>query len=279
MSNRMLSFSANWLRSSMTKFPMEGSGIVGNALPRFGWRSSPPHAISKNKKHAWGGLNLAITLAIAKAKAAALMTCSGEGPPGLAPLSQPSAIDRVTALLSQPTLPAQVRLNSGLVPPAQVRLSQPFFPGLRPPGVIGGANPGLFPAMGPAPLQAGLASLPARPPWGTITGPKAAPFLVRPPVKMIPPGGLQPMSPGFVGGCAGSGIVSKSISGVPFGATAKPGLGMTHAPVGLGLGVLAGRPPVPSRTTTATNATGFGSFDAMNEVSPALAALMQGGLV
>lgn len=224
----------------------------------------------------------AITLAIAKAKAAALMTCSSDSGGGGGGESGPSALDNAKALLSStanfpqavlpksslPGLQPMMGLGGGLSVPRPAGLQQP----LRPPclsGLGGGFVPGVVPPL-------------SRPCGGMMgCGPMSVPGKASLPtprmVGGLAQGGVRPM--GALSGCGfPPGLVppvtSKASLGSMMGPQGSFNLGATAklgsiGPPGLGFGGLVGNSfsaPGPS----------LAGFEGMKEVSPALAALMQG---
>lgn len=214
----------------------------------------------------------AITLAIAKAKAAALKTCTSD----TGGANGPSAIDNAKALLQQSSAAVaafphvKTTLPNGLPKPAAP------IPPLRP-GLVGQSdNPS---APRPALLQQVLNTLQSR---GALA---PAPAALPAPGALLPP---APALPALVPLSAGKGIGTASVvrpparfpvgtpkllplltPSVPQSTTSKA------APAGL-----AAAGATAKQTTPAPLAlpSGLGPLAAMKEVSPALAALMQGGL-
>jgi len=199
-----------------------------------------------------------VTLALAKARAAALMTCQ-DAPPAAPPPPDPmAAIANAKAMLQQSMQPQ--RLPAEPLPGTLLLGKAPAMQSIG--GALGGG-------LGKGPGFSSLSGFGGgRPPWG------AAVSGMRPPMRgmgagggmgphgMMPPVGLgNGMNP-----LAGKGMPkigaeqfqgSLSSKGRP--SAPPPGLDVPKAPA---------LPPA-----------NLGNLAAMKEVSPALAALMQGGLV
>lgn len=170
----------------------------------------------------------AITLAIAKAKAAALKTCTGESGPSRGPSA--GAIESAKQLLQQSSAAVAA------------------FPQIKPPTMPKGAPV--------PPLRPGLLCGQTEMSPGAFAGKAMGfPSVVRPPMR------------------AQGALGMPNAKGLPLTASSLQGSTTSKAAAAAGLAAVGATAKQP-----AAGPTGLGSLAAMKEVSPALAALMQGGL-
>lgn len=239
----------------------------------------------------------AITLAIAKAKAAALKTCTGDGA-----ATRPSAIENARALLRQSSAAVasfpQVKLTAQLPLPKPVTPLALLRPSITAAGSMEPGSPGAQVTPRSAFLQQVLGGLAARPhlnQGAALAAPglaspiasKALGTVVRPPPKMGAPGAsplvkVLPLLTPTLGPASTTSKAPSPLAGwAPVGATAKQAPTTVPPPVPRPLlGFVNPSTNMGGRSLSFQSSLGsLGDLAAMKEVSPALAALMQGGLV
>lgn len=293
-------------------------GAPGGAAPAAGGMSSIQAALEAQQKmlaaKAGGApgapVDPSVTLAMAKARAAALMTCADQpqGPavvPGLDFAGRP-----VPALppLPQALLPHNQALN--LMQPPSGKAA-PVPPGLIPPGgapaacpVPGGMQalmsmpkaPQAMLGAGSASALAGCGGCVGRPQWGSAVGAGSRPAFgaqgkmgcgAPPKMSNIPPGVTALGTAAVQGSLTSKAAANAGPPPTGKAVVAAPGISVQAgvAPTALGGAVAKGAvlaptsapaPPVPKPSPVGT--ANLANLGTMKEVSPALAALMQGGL-